>query len=698
MRRDVMTTGLIVAASFFSGTVPAARAAGDPNAIESPRIRIDPGHPWRPPFGLDRIGRPLVVLVEVTSQHKPAQEFSLVGRVSGREIARHVVRLPDKPPYADRITFEAAPDELVLLARDGAEGAYKEVARQAVQQPEFEAEAVARPDRVINPVDLGTILVPYDWLLLAGGQGATVEVAAICHTRDIPAARVTAWFESAPGRKFVCMLDLAKGRRAHVALRLPAGPANLDRDVLRVTVSGSDGKELWRKDIRTMVVQKPPQNPSFGVTETTLRYDAPISVRHAETNTRSSISYEGAWDARLKDVVVWLPNGSRFVFWRGSSYVPFWAGRHNTGLSYEWAETGPLPDGFVDSVEPLMDKELRYGRVEVVQSTPAVVHVRWTYQSTDFNYKVWGDSAAEDFYFYPDGFGTRVLTLNSAPGSDYELSEFIILSPQEAYPFQILPPNLVDAIFLDGQKREFTAPFLKDEKAAIRQSRNMAAIYRVRLNKDEPLAAVYFNPNDRHLPPAFFGPFFDQGYMVTPVYWGSHWPLARGKSTGWAIDDRIHLSPAHNSVMSWARSQPTPIRTATIETLDTLGRSRTMTVQRWVWMIGMTDAPDARLLEWAHSFAKPPSLEVKGGRYDFDSYAPERRALRLVVEDKTVTITVKPAVRCVNPVFELVGAPKTPIRVTLAGRPLEAGQYAWDGQVLWLNANIDGPTPLRLEF
>ena len=77
-----------------------------------------------------------------------------------------------------------------------------------------------------------------------------------------------------------------------------------------------------------------------------------------------------------------------------------------------------------------MDKELRYGRVRLVESTPARVHVRWSYQSCDFNYKVWGDSAVEDYYFYPDGFGTRVLTLQSDPKTaNYELSEFIVLTP-----------------------------------------------------------------------------------------------------------------------------------------------------------------------------------------------------------------------------------------------------------------------------
>ena len=76
-----------------------------------------------------------------------------------------------------------------------------------------------------------------------------------------------------------------------------------------------------------------------------------------------------------------------------------------------------------------MDKELRYGRVEIVESTSARVHVRWSYQSTDFNYKVWGDEAVEDYYFYPDGFGTRVVSLKADPKNDYELSEFIILTP-----------------------------------------------------------------------------------------------------------------------------------------------------------------------------------------------------------------------------------------------------------------------------
>ena len=84
--------------------------------------------------------------------------------------------------------------------------------------------------------------------------------------------------------------------------------------------------------------------------------------------------------------------------------------------------------------------------------------MRWTYQSTDFNYKVWGDEAVEDYYFYPDGFGTRVVNLKSDPKNDYELSEFIILTPQGAYPFDVLPDDPVDALYLDGRKHHFRFP------------------------------------------------------------------------------------------------------------------------------------------------------------------------------------------------------------------------------------------------
>ncbi len=691
--------GVSLAVALLAGLLlfqlPHAAGAEAAGAKPPAQIRIDPGHPWRPPFGLERVGRPLTAVVEIATDRQPAPQYCLAAYLEGKEISRSVLSPTGKPPYICQASFDQWPTELVLTAKS-ADGAVVELARQKVERAPFEADAVARPDRIINPVDLGTILAPSDWLLLAGDQKGKIDVAAICRTGDV-GTRVTSWFESAPAQKTAAEMPLAKDRRVQLSLPLPSVPAKLDRDVLHVSIAPANGAELWHKKIQATIVHRAPQWPEFGAAEAKLRYDAPISVR-GEDGKFSSISYADAWDKKLHDVVVALPNGSRFVFWRGSSYVPFWAGRSNTGLSYEWAETSPPADGFTDCVEPLMDKELRYGRVRIMESTPARVHVRWSYQSCDFKYKVWGDSAVEDYYFYRDGFGTRVLTLQSVPTGDYELSEFIILTPAATYPFSVLPPNLVDILFVDGQKRELRFPFLPNEQGEKVKSRDVPAIFRVRLHKDDPLPAVYFNPLDLKLPQAVFGPFLDKGQIVTPCYWGSHWPLARGKTTGYAIDDRVQVSPCHNSVVSWARSRPNPLRTAQLESLDTLGRSKPMIVQTWVWLIGMSDAGDARLLEWARSFSKPPALEAQGARLEAESYVPERRAMRLVVEEPTVSIKIKPATPCVNPVFELQAAPKTLARVELANRLLGANEYAWDGQTLWINTTLTQDAQLRLVF
>jgi hypothetical protein len=598
------------------------------------------------------------------------------------------------------VTIEGYADELVLSRASESSARPLEVVHQAIQIADLEAEAVARPDQLVNPVDLGTILVPSGWLLLGPAQSSTVEVAAISRSRDLPRAQVKAWFNSQPARVAGSAFPLHSGVPSRLIVKLADAPRERDRDALSIVIEDGGGRTLWRKTIPVMMVPRPPRRPRFGATYEKLRYDAPISVRDPKTGNFSKLPYENGWRPEFRDVVVWLPNGGRFVFWRGSSYIPFWAGPHNTGACYEWAEIISQPKGAVDCVEPLMDKELRYGRVAIVESTSARVHVRWTYQSTDFEYKVWGDAAVEDYYFYPDGFGTRVVNLKADPKNDYELSEFIILTPQSAYPLDTLPKEPVDALYLDGRKYQlrFPGPSTKEGETREKVPGGAPAIYRVRLHEQDALAAVYFNANETEGPPIVFAPFFDRGQMVTPCYWGSHWPLARGNSTGWTIDDRIQFTPCHNSVMSWAGRRPIPLRTADLTTLDTLGRSRHLTVRRWAWLIGMSDAGDARLLDWARSFATPPSIELRGAEIDFDGFAPERRAIRLKATAREVQITVKPVAPCVNPVFELTGAPRGDADVTLGGQTLESKRYAWDGATLWLDTTVEKPTEIRVRF
>ena len=61
-------------------------------------------------------------------------------------------------------------------------------------------------------------------------------------------------------------------------------------------------------------------------------------------------------------------------------------------------------------------------------------------------------------------------------------------------------------------------------------------------------------------------------------------------------------------------------------------------------------------------------------------------------------MTIQPTAICVNPAFDLRDAPGTLLSVTLGGRSLKQGEYAWDGHTLWLNARIDHQEELQLAF
>lgn len=669
-------------------------------------IEVNQAHPWRPPFGIDRIGAPLDVLVTIDGQPAPRTEYELVAYRDQRQVATQPVhpapnpRPPSTtaPPVGAQLfanaRFSEIPEEVAFFARCIHHEQAIELARAHVDWPLFEADASARPSRVTNPVDLGAILVPHEWLLLGPDQKAIVSMAAISRDRSIPNAKLRIWFDNKSIIDFP--MPLAANLLTRKEVELPLRPPTAST---KLSISLVDGtRELWKKAIQTMVVTEPPTWPLFGAVETKLRYDAPIAMHNPRTGAElPSIDYNTAWSAELKDVVVLLPNGSRFVFWRGSSYVPFWSGRYNTGVSYQWAENLSIPvghpDGSTDFPEPLFDRELRFGRVRIIESTASRVHIRWTYQATDVDYRVWGDQASEDFYFYPDGYGTRVVTLSSTSGTPYQLTEFIILTPQGAFPLDVLPNHVADILFLDGKKKRITfptgpenSPLPGQVSALVATSQIQPIVYRFFSHTSDYASAVYYSPGDQTVPGAFW-PFYDEGQMVTPTYWASHWPLSRGRWTHWTIDQGIHSGPSHNSIAGWL-GMPEPLEHGEYSTLDALGNAKTMALKRWVALIAKTAESDEVLRDWARSFSKPPSLSLVGARLGLPSYSPERRALKLLIHSDAVEISLKPAEVTVNPVFELEDAPPQLAEITLDGRSLTPNEYAWDGNALWIEAVI----------
>ena len=261
-----------------------------------------------------------------------------------------------------------------------------------------------------------------------------------------------------------------------------------------------------------------------------------------------------------------------------------------------------------------------------------------------------------------------------------------------------MPAKIVQILDLDSEKREIEFPYDASQQAEKLKSRDLTAVYRVQLHRDDDATAIYFHPTDRQRPPVVFGGFVDQGQVVTPSYWGSHWPLGRGQTTGGTIDQRMHLTPSHNSLMSWAMQKPEPLRESRLTTLDTLGRSKAMRRQTWTWLIGQTNQSDQQLLDRSKSFAQPPSVQLMGARLADESYVQERRAIGMIVESPDVTLNLTPAEFCVNPVFELDGAMKPLDRITVNDSEWPANKWAWDGHVLWLDLTIREPAKIQLHF
>ena len=702
------------------------------------KLTVEPGHTWTAPFGVDRVGRPLEAVVEVPGGANTADEYAVRGYRNGVEVSRRAMAFLDQnlSDMGDksggrfrfaRVVLEDWPTEVALWLKQHTRTEWAEIARVEVKAPRFEADAEVRPDKAVNPVDLGAIFPPANWLLLAGGQKAEVDVAAVSRDKNAAGAKVSAWYESQPAHK--TSANLAMEQNGKVRRSLPLGPSSrsLTQDTLHVVIVDGADNELWRKEIHVMLVPESPKWPAFGVVQTKLRYDAGIPLPDGKT-----LDYKDGWDPKFNDTVVVLPNGGRFVFWRGSCNIPFWAGRDNTGFCYEWAERVlPGPWG-----EPLMDRELKYSQVEIVESTEARVHVRWLYRAVGMHDEVTGDTPVEDYYFYPDGFGTRVMTLTCVPEAVYELNEFIPITPVSGYPLRMFPANMLDLLWIDGDKAAFELPFIpgeqgaevaKAEAKAKGSSRTMpklgdihlavpttpSPIYRVRIGKPDALTVIQYNPSGwgptwpGNFLPGLFGPQNERGAIITRAYWGFHWPLSRDGGAGASDKDRIDISPAHNSIVTsgWTAAEgdsvPAPIRRERLWMRDGNGELKRMRRDTFAWLIGMTDATDDDLRLRAQSYSEPPSIQVKGAEVDSNSYyAQDRRALCLTMSDssRTVGIKITPKVPCVDPVFEIQNAPKTLECVLADGERLDRTSYAWDGRTLWMEMTVSHPVELQLDF
>ena len=155
-----------------------------------------------------------------------------------------------------------------------------------------------------------------------------------------------------------------------------------------------------------MLIPNPPKWPTFGAVRTKLRYDAPIPVAGGKPNQlRERMGPEAA---RCRGL---LPNGASIRLLAGIVVLPVLGGPVEHGLLLRmggdfWQAHGWRPE--IASNRSRTRSCATAGSRSSSRRPPAST-LRWSYQSCDLDYRVWGDFAVEDFYFYPDALGTRVL-------------------------------------------------------------------------------------------------------------------------------------------------------------------------------------------------------------------------------------------------------------------------------------------------
>ena len=144
-------------------------------------------------------------------------------------------------------------------------------------------------------------------------------------------------------------------------------------------------------------------------------------------------------------VVVDCDKPWRFVFWDKAQYVGCVDVGGGVWFTPEWCETNSPND--LHCYEPIMDKQLRWSRIEILECGPARVRVRWSYALNDMRYRIFhGDTRAEEIYtIYPDGVAVREVVLwpgtkNNHGGNAnlWQVAEWILINAAGTSPHECL--------------------------------------------------------------------------------------------------------------------------------------------------------------------------------------------------------------------------------------------------------------------
>ena len=164
-----------------------------------------------------------------------------------------------------------------------------------------------------------------------------------------------------------------------------------------------------------------------------------------------ALKYYDTWDNLFRfskgaDVVVNMENNpSKFVFWRGVSYIPMIVNEKNQWYSNEFNETWGKSGG-QGCQEPMSDKSSAYSHVRVLENTPARVVIHWRFPLLDVEHVManfdektgWSDWSDWYYYIYPDGVAAKKMQLWTDGERNHEWQESMAIFGPDQHPHQIV--------------------------------------------------------------------------------------------------------------------------------------------------------------------------------------------------------------------------------------------------------------------
>ncbi len=340
----------------------------------------------------------------------------------------------------------------------------------------------------------------------------------------------------------------------------------------------------------------------------------------------ATLKFKPSWDHLRRfgpnsDVVVRFEQSPmRLVFWEGLNYMPAWVTENGKWYNEQSVETweDPYCTGGQDC-EPMSDKQDRSSRVNILESTPARVVVRWRYSLVETRAYAeadpdpdtgWGDWVEEYWTIYADGVAIRKQTLwHSSPLTpNYEWQETIDLHHPGNRPEDDIEPNALTLENMQGDVHTYT--WLAKVGTSFDYPRGPKKL-------DQPANAniQLVNLKSHYKPFEIVNP---AGGVKFHVYggersysmfeWWNHWPVSQIASSG-----RPALAadrPSHSSLSDiyWGDYASTEHTTTKI------------------MMTGLTSQGPEHLLELAKSWLSPAQVEAAPSGVSGASYDPVQRA------------------------------------------------------------------------